>query len=73
MLVGCLLGGYHTCQGADGDKRTGFVLGILFLELNGYRFTAYEEDAARAVFDLAAGSLAHADYTSFVRANCTPE
>ncbi len=44
-----------------------------FLELNGYRFTAYEEDAARAVFDLAAGSLAHADYTSFVRANCTPE
>ena len=24
----------------DGNKRTGFVVGILFLELNGYRFTA---------------------------------
>jgi len=23
----------------DGNKRTGFVVGILFLELNGYRFT----------------------------------
>ena len=33
----------------DGNKRTGFVVGILFLELNGYRFTASEEDAAKAV------------------------
>ena len=24
----------------DGNKRTGFVVGVLFLELNGYRFTA---------------------------------
>src|ERR1051326_3649480 len=23
----------------DGNKRTGFVVGVLFLELNGYRFT----------------------------------
>ena len=29
----------------DGNKRTGFVVGILFLELNGYRFTASEESA----------------------------
>ena len=28
----------------DGNKRTGFVVGILFLELNGYGFTASEED-----------------------------
>ena len=27
----------------DGNKRTGFVIGILFLELNGARFTATEE------------------------------
>ena len=38
----------------DGNKRTGFVVGILFLELNGYRFTASEEDAARAMPELAA-------------------
>ena len=37
----------------DGNKRTGFVAGILFLELNGYRFTATEEAAAQAVLGLA--------------------
>jgi death-on-curing protein len=30
----------------DGNKRVGFVVGILFLELNGIRFTASEADAA---------------------------
>src|ERR1700677_4927717 len=41
----------------DGNKRTGFLVGILFLELNGYRFTATEEDAAQAILKLAAGVL----------------
>jgi death-on-curing protein len=41
----------------DGNKRTGFVVGVLFLETNGCRFTAPEEDATRAVLDLAAGLL----------------
>ncbi len=41
----------------DGNKRTGFVVGVLFLETNGSRFTAAEEDATRAVLDLAAGLL----------------
>ena len=38
----------------DGNKRTGFVVSTLFLELNGYRFTASEEDAAQAVLKLRA-------------------
>ena len=53
----------------DGNKRTGFVVGILFLELNGYRFTASQEDAARAVVELAAGNLDEAGYSAFLRAN----
>jgi death-on-curing protein len=53
----------------DGNKRTGFVVGILFLELNGHRFTASEEDAARAVLELAAGSLDEAGYGAFLRRN----
>lgn len=52
---------------ADGNKRTGFVIGIVFLELNGHRFTASEEDAARAVLDLAAGSLDDPGYLAFLR------
>ena len=57
----------------DGNKRTGFVIGILFLELNGYRFTASEADAAQAVLELAAGTLDEAGYTNFLRANSQPD
>ena len=53
----------------DGNKRTGFVVGILFLEVNDCRFTASEEDAAQAVLGLAAGSLDEAGYSAFLRAN----
>lgn len=53
----------------DGNERTGFVVGILFLELNGYRFSASEEDAAQAILELAAGTLEEADYGSFLRDN----
>ena len=56
----------------DGNKRTGFVIGILFLELNGYRFSASEETAAQAVIDLAAGKLNEAQYAAFLRANSKP-
>jgi death-on-curing protein len=53
----------------DGNKRTGFLIGILFLELNGYRFTASEEDVANAVLALAAGGLAETAYADFLRGN----
>lgn len=57
----------------DGNKRTGFVTGILFLELNGYRFTASEEDAARAVIELASGKLDEAGYTAFLRGHSSAD
>ena len=57
----------------DGNKRTGFVIGILFLELNGYRFSASEEAAAQAVVELAGGAFDEAHYTSFLRANTRAE
>jgi death-on-curing protein len=53
----------------DGNKRTGFVVGILFLELNGYRFRASEEDAAQAVLELAAGNVDETGFAAFLRAN----
>jgi death on curing protein len=53
----------------DGNKRTGFVVGVLFLELNGYRFTASEPDAAQAVLELAAGTIDDAGFRDFLRAN----
>ncbi|MGH6957034.1 MAG: type II toxin-antitoxin system death-on-curing family toxin [Caulobacteraceae bacterium] len=53
----------------DGNKRTGFVAGVLFLELNGHRFEAAEAEAANAVLALAAGDLDEAAYASFLRSN----
>ncbi len=37
----------------DGNKRTGFVVGALFLERNGKRLTAPEDQAAAFIWDLA--------------------
>jgi death-on-curing protein len=57
----------------DGNKRTGFVTGILFLELNGFKFTAAEEGATQAVLELAAGTIEEDVYTSWLRANSKPK
>jgi len=51
----------------DGNKRTGFVAGILFLERNGQRFSAPQDAAAAAVLDLAAGVVDEAAYAGFLR------
>lgn len=53
----------------DGNKRVGFVTGVLFLELHGFDFKASEEAATRAVLDLAAGTLDEAGYTAWIREN----
>ena len=53
----------------DGNKRTGFVVGVLFLELNGHCFTASEEAAAQAVIELAAGTIDEDGFSNFLRAN----
>ena len=53
----------------DGNKRTGFVVGILFLELNGPTFTASEADATQAVLDLAAGETSEDQFATWLRAN----
>lgn len=55
----------------DGNKRTAFVVGVLFLEINGYRFTASEEDATKAVLGLAAGTLDETSFIRWLRANAS--
>ncbi len=56
----------------DGNKRTGFIVGVLFLETNGYSFTALEEDATRAVLDLAAGVLKDKGFASWLSSHVKP-
>ncbi len=54
---------------ADGNKRTGFVIGVVFLELHGFDFQASEADATQAVMGLAAGTLDEAGYAAWLRGN----
>jgi len=53
----------------DGNKRAGFLIGILFLEMNGHRFTSPEAEATRAVIEMAAGMMSESDYAAFLRGN----
>lgn len=69
MATACTAGILRNHPFIDGNKRTGFVIGILFLELNGYRFSSSEEDAAQAVLELAAGTLGETEYSAFLRGN----
>jgi len=56
----------------DGNKRTGFVAGVLFLELNGYEFTASEAEAAQVVLELAAGTVDETGLAAFLRDHVKP-
>jgi death on curing protein len=53
----------------DGNKRTGFVIGVLFLELHGFDFGASEADATQAIMALAAATIEDADYAAWLREN----
>src|SRR5260370_31052844 len=53
----------------DGNKRTGFVIGVLFIELHGFDFKASEADATQAIMALAAGTFDDGAYTAWLREN----
>ena len=51
----------------DGNKRTGFMTGYVFLQRNGLHFTASEAEAAQAVLELAAGTIDETGFALFLR------
>ena len=51
----------------DGNKRVGFVLLELFLELNGFELRADDAECVTTIFALAAGELSDDDFTAWVR------
>jgi death-on-curing protein len=53
----------------DGNKRTGFMTAMAFLELNGFEFTAAEVDAVVQTLALAAGALDEAGYAAWLKKN----
>lgn len=54
----------------DGNKRTGFTVAVVFLELNGESFQASEVDATIQTLALAAGELDQSGYAAWLKASC---
>ena len=55
----------------DGNKRIGFTTAVVFLEINGYHFTASEADATIQTLALAASELDEAQYSAWLKDNCS--
>ena len=53
----------------DGNKRTGFIVAVVFLELNGYTFRASEVDATVQTLALAAGDMSETAFSEWLKAN----
>jgi len=53
----------------DGNKRVGFIVAVVFLELNGHRFKATEAEAAVRTLALAAGEMSEVQYAAWLKAN----
>lgn len=69
LAAACTVGIVRNYPFVDGNKRTGFVTGILFIQLNGRRFTASEPNATQAVLDLTAGEMSEAEFAAWLRDN----
>ena len=54
----------------DGNKRTAFIVGTLFLEINGFRLNAAEPEAAVTFESLAADTLSESDLAQWFERNC---
>lgn len=53
----------------DGNKRIGFAIGALFLQINGWKLMAGEADAVIQTLALAAGEIEEKEYASWLEAN----
>jgi death on curing protein len=53
----------------DGNKRVGFIVAVVFLELNGRRFQATEAEAAVRTLALAAGEMSEVDFAAWLKSN----
>jgi death-on-curing protein len=54
----------------DGNKRTGYLIGGMFLERNGHKLRASEEEATAAIMGLASHQITETEYAHWLQANC---
>jgi death-on-curing protein len=53
----------------DGNKRTGFMVAVTFLELNGLVFSATEESVVEYTLGLASGGIKKPKYAAWLKAH----
>lgn len=53
----------------DGNKRAAFLAVGLFLALNGYRLSASQLDATKAMLGVTAGEVSEPDFAAWIRAH----
>ena len=53
----------------DGNKRTGFLAAVLFLEANGFRFISGEAEVVVQTLSLAAGEIDEVEFAAWLRDN----
>ena len=53
----------------DGNKRTGFMLAAVFLEINGWELTADEESVVQMTRGLASGKVSEEEYRAWLESN----
>lgn len=51
----------------DGNKRISFLVAVIFLELNGRRFEATDEEVVETAIRLASGALQESDLADWIR------
>ncbi|SMH29541.1 type II toxin-antitoxin system death-on-curing family toxin [Azospirillum agricola] len=56
----------------DGNKRTAFVIVLLFLLDNGYRLTASDADAYQTMMGVADGTASEEEFATWIRTNIQP-
>lgn len=56
----------------DGNKRIGFIVAVVFLQINGWRLEASEVDATLRTLALAAGELSEVEFAEWLRAHSRP-
>ncbi|MFN0125086.1 MAG: type II toxin-antitoxin system death-on-curing family toxin [Verrucomicrobiales bacterium] len=56
----------------DGNKRIGFIVAAVFLQINGWRLEASEVDATLRTLALAAAELSEAEFAEWLKAHSRP-
>ena len=72
MAASYAAGIIHNHPFLDGNKRTGFVLAVVFLEQNGLAFSADEPHAVERTLALAANAISEEEYARWLTENSRP-